>query len=258
MKALILAAGRGARLGGLNGDAPKCLVPLAGRPLLEWQLAALRGACVEEIGVVRGYRAHLLDGRGLVTFENRCWARTNMVASLACAGRWLHTGPTIVSYSDIFYGTATVATLIAAPGDIAITYDPDWLTLWSRRFADPLSDAETFRLEGSRVVDIGGRATDVDEVNGQYMGLLKITPAGWIAIDGYLATLSTERRDTLDMTGLLSALVAAGHSVGGVPVSGPWGEVDSASDLTLYERLIAEGRLTMPALGSARTVAAPT
>ena len=78
-------------------------MPLAGKPLLEWQLAALRGAGIDEIGIVRGYKAHLLDGRGLVAFDNARWADTNMVASLMSASDWLRAEPSIVSYSDIFY-----------------------------------------------------------------------------------------------------------------------------------------------------------
>jgi 2-C-methyl-D-erythritol 4-phosphate cytidylyltransferase len=47
--ALIVAAGRGERLG---FDRPKALVPLAGRPMLEWSVDALRAVgAVEEIVV---------------------------------------------------------------------------------------------------------------------------------------------------------------------------------------------------------------
>lgn len=247
VKAVILAAGRGSRMGPLTEDGPKCLTPLAGRPLLQRQLAALRAAGVAEVGIVRGYKAHLLDGFGLSPFENTRWAETNMVASLASAAAWLREGPVIVSYSDIFYSADAVTSLMAAPGDIAITYDPQWLGLWAQRFADPLTDAEAFRLEGTRVVEIGGRAASLDDIRGQYMGLLKITPLAWRAIDAYRAGLAPEQRDTLDMTRLLSGLIDhGGPPIEAVAVSGHWGEVDSASDLALYERLIAEKRMVLP------------
>ena len=55
---------------------------------------------------------------------------------------WLRAHDCIVSYADIFYTGETVKRLAAAGGDLAMSYDPDWLALWSRRFADPLSDAE--------------------------------------------------------------------------------------------------------------------
>lgn len=85
MKGLILAAGRGLRMGSLTVDIPKCLVRLAGRPLLDWQSAALVGAGIDELGIVTGYRAETLRNRGLPHFHNPHWATTNMVASLVRA-----------------------------------------------------------------------------------------------------------------------------------------------------------------------------
>ena len=48
MKAMVLAAGLGTRLRPLTEDKPKCLVPLAGRPLISWALEWLRRAGVTE------------------------------------------------------------------------------------------------------------------------------------------------------------------------------------------------------------------
>jgi NDP-sugar pyrophosphorylase family protein len=41
-KAMILAAGMGTRLKPLTDDKPKCLMPLAGRPLIDWTLSWLK------------------------------------------------------------------------------------------------------------------------------------------------------------------------------------------------------------------------
>lgn len=236
MRAVILAAGRGSRMKGLTDDRPKCLVELNGRPLLERQVAALRGAGCTEVAVVAGYRGDLLEGRGLTVFTNPRWAETNMVVSLTCAAPWLEAGPCLVSYGDIFYTEETVRRLAAADADLAISYDPDWLALWSARFADPLSDAETFRLAADgTVADIGRRPTSLDEVQGQYMGLLRFTPVGWARFTGHLAAVGPEAAAKLDMTSMLRALIAGGTAVRGVPAEGAWGEVDSASDLAFYE-----------------------
>lgn len=246
MNALILAAGRGSRMKDYTEDRSKCLVELAGRPLLDYQVGALRAAGCDPIGIVRGWQAERLAGRGLVTFDNQSWAETNMVSSLACAADWLRAGPCIVSYSDIFYSAPTVTALMAAPGDLAITYDPDWLKLWSRRFADPLADAETFRRNADgHVVEIGRRAASLADIEGQYMGLLKLTPAGWAAAERVRAGLAPAQRDRLDMTSLLGLLIEAGTRIHSVPVVGPWGEMDSGDDLALYEQMIAAGELRL-------------
>lgn len=244
MKAIILAAGRGSRMGDLTVDRPKCMVPLAGRPLVAWQLGALRGAGVQEIAVVRGYQGHRIEAEGVVFIDNPRWERTNMVGSLVCAGDWMAEGDTVVSYSDIVYPAETVRRLAGLEADVGLTYDILWHELWSRRFADPLSDAETFRVAtDGRILEIGRRPGSLADVEGQYMGLLKFSARGWRIIREHLA--GRDDVDLLDMTSLLGQLVAAGHLIHGVAVAGSWGEVDSTSDLALYETMIADGGLVL-------------
>ena len=102
MKAIILAAGRGSRMKSLTDEKPKCLIELNGKPLLEWQLEALRGAGIEDIAIVTGYKKELLHRYGLKEFHNSLWAETQMVSSLMCANEWLQQSECVVSYSDIF------------------------------------------------------------------------------------------------------------------------------------------------------------
>jgi choline kinase len=234
VKAIILAAGRGSRMQSLTDEKPKCLVELGGRTLLDRQLQALREGGVDEIGIVTGYRRELLADRGLVEFHNPRWAGTNMVASLACAGAWLSSGPCLVSYSDIFYGPRIVAAMAASRADIAVAYDPDWLPLWTRRFGDPLLDAETFRLDGERVLEIGNKPTRLEEIQGQYMGLLGFNPRGWAALEDLRAALPGALADQTHMTGMLQRLIGAGVAVHAVANGEAWGEIDSESDLQAY------------------------
>ena len=141
--AVILAAGRGSRLGPRGEDRPKCLVEVAGRSLLDWQLDALHAAGIERVVVVGGYRGDMLSGP-FERLENPRWAETNMVASLACAAGELRCAPCVVAYADILYAPDHVIALMHGGGAVAIAYDTEWLALWRLRFDDPLVDAETF------------------------------------------------------------------------------------------------------------------
>lgn len=236
MKAIILAAGRGSRMKNLTDDRPKCLVELQGKALLDWQLDALRSAGIVEIAIVTGYKRELLGDRGLVEFHNARWAETNMVSSLACATAWLEDSPCIVSYSDIFYGTSAVTSLMTCTASLAITFDPNWLKLWTKRFGDPLLDAETFRLTAeSFLVEIGNNPKSIHEIEGQYMGLLKFTPKSWAELAHIRSQLQAEQSDKMHMTGILQKVIEAGKiPVMAVPYIGEWGEIDSASDLESY------------------------
>jgi len=91
--AVLLAAGRGSRLGAHTDDRPKCLVEVAGRSMLERMLGELVALGVQRLLLVVGFREELLRARlgsqwGPLTVEylpNPDWARTNNIVSLALA-----------------------------------------------------------------------------------------------------------------------------------------------------------------------------
>ncbi|MCP4047239.1 MAG: phosphocholine cytidylyltransferase family protein [Gammaproteobacteria bacterium] len=236
MKGIILAAGRGSRLASLTENQPKCFTQLKGKPLIEWQLQALRSADVHDIAVVTGYQSHCFHF-DLTYFFNEQWSESNMVTSLLSASAWLEHETCIVSYSDIVYSTEVVRSLQATTGDIVISYDPNWLELWQLRFEQPLDDAETFRIKDGQLLEIGSRPESLEQVEGQYMGLLKITAPGWSQISGYLKSLPVHEQKQLDMTGLLQRMLTQGVVINTIPINDRWFEVDNVSDLERYESL---------------------
>jgi len=246
MRAVILAAGRGSRMGQLGDERPKCLIEFGKKLLIERQVAALRRGGAQAIAVVRGYRADMIEFPNLTYFHNKRWSESNMVLSLVAAAEWLKLGPVIVSYADIFYRHELVRDLASATGDLVIAYDRSWRSLWSRRFADPLADAETFQADASgRLIEIGNKTSSIDEIEGQYMGLLKFTPRAWKDVEALLCTLDAPTRDRLDMTGLLQRLLHRPVTINTFGTDGQWGEVDSPDDLALYERMAKDGELTL-------------
>jgi len=237
MKAIILAAGRGSRMRHMTDDRPKCLVEFQGRALLDRQIDALRAAGIQDIGIVTGYRREMLAGRGMTEFHNSRWAETNMVTSLTCAQDWLSSEPCIISYSDIFYEPSAISLLLETQSDLAITYDPNWLNIWQRRFADPLSDAETFRLHtDGTLAEIGLKPDSAKVIQGQYMGLLRINPTGWAEIVRICDSLTDSEQDAMHMTGTLQAIIQARRvSIKAIAYHGSWGEIDSSTDLEAYD-----------------------
>lgn len=244
MRAVILAAGRGSRLRHMTDASPKGMVEVSGLPLLAWQQRALLAAGASEVTVVTGYRGDVISDYGFQTIANDDWSRGNMVSSLARALE-VFSGPMLVSYADILYEPATVRDLLASSGGLSLTYDRNWLELWRRRFSDPLSDAESFRLDAAgNVTEIGQKAQDVRQIEGQFMGLLKLEAEGRNWIEDLLLAEPAGRLE-FDTTGLLSRLIAAGHPIKGVPAVGGWCEIDTQSDLAVAEALIAEDALRL-------------
>ncbi len=240
-KAIILAAGRGKRMGSLTENKPKCMTPLLKKPLLEWALESLRGAGCHPISIVTGYQRHCLDAYLLTQFVNERWFETNMVRSLLEASTWLEQFPCIVSYSDIFFSKETVSALIDCEAPLAISYDPEWKIQWGARFQNPLDDAETFKInKDGCVYEIGNKTKHMHEIQGQYMGLLKITPDAWHIIKKKLNELTADTIDQLDMTSLLQLLIQYKASIKAVPCEGVWGEIDTMSDWRYFNKLLSE------------------
>ncbi len=218
---------------GLTEERPKCLLSVDGRPLLESAIDALRGGGIRELAIVTGYRADLLEGPAFRrTFHNAQWETTNMVYSLWQARPWMIEAPGIVCYSDILFGAKTILRLADAPGDIVVANNTRWREIWERRFADPLADAETFRRDAAgRLVEIGRRPSGMHEIEGQFMGLLAITPDGWSRIEATLSTLSSERFRDIDVTSLLQTMIEAGERIDTIDTDEAWWEFDSESDV---------------------------
>ena len=243
MKAIILAAGQGVRLRPLTDDRPKCMVEYEGVPLIDHILNTLDSCNVSPIVIVAGYRAAVLEQH--VRFRNprvainSQYATTNMVHSLFCVEDEL-TSDVIVSYSDIVYKPEIVRALLNSPADLAITIDTEWLSLWKRRMENPLDDAETLQLDGNgRVLDLGRKPHSIEEVQGQYMGLIKFSSNILNEVKGLYHSL--DRRALYDgkklpemyMTTFLRELIQAGVPCQSVPIQGGWLEIDEPSDLNV-------------------------
>ncbi|MCO5171212.1 MAG: phosphocholine cytidylyltransferase family protein [Planctomycetes bacterium] len=241
---VILAAGRGTRLEPLTAERPKCLAPLRGRPLIEWQLEAIAACGVERVVLATGYRAEALAYLGREAVANPAWAETNMVESLWCA-REACRGEVVVSYGDIVYAPEVLRALLDAPAEAAVAVDLAWEPYWRARFADPLADAETLVADhGWRLRALGQRPTDLSQVQAQYLGLTRWSPAAWRRLlDTYEAARAGRTPNTWPrpprrwyVTDLVQSLIDGGLAVQGVPVRGGWLEVDTADDLALAER----------------------
>lgn len=242
--AVILAAGRGSRMGNLTLDCPKCLLPLAGKPMLQWQLDALHNAGINRIILVAGYKEEKLQGEFKKILNPR-WAETNMVHTLLLSFPHLTDDETLlVSYADIVYRQEHVERLQNMEGDICLTYDADWETLWRLRQTDPLIDSETFRERNGHLLEIGKKPHVLSDIQGQYMGLLKFSSRGRQLVENYTQGLSAETLDHLDMTSLLQGLLDCATDIRVLKVHGGWCECDTARDRELYEERIQEGNFS--------------
>lgn len=240
MNSLILAAGTGTRLRPITNDIPKCLVKIGNKSLLDWQLESLKKAGIKNINIVTGYKQDKIIKDREIKFNkiyfNKSYNSTNMVKSLLLAKDLFYTD-LLISYSDIIYKTEIVKLLLESKHKNVIIIDIDWYKLWSKRFKEPLDDAETLSFDKNfNLLNIGKKTRNINDIMGQYIGLMKFDNNTL----GFLNNLDIENKikNNLFMTDLIRIFLKNNIEIRVLPIKRGWLEVDSLSDLTLYNEEI--------------------
>lgn len=237
LKAILLVAGEGRRLRPYTLDRPKCLVEINEKSLIDRQIEILESEGINNIVLIGGYKAEMLKNKGNKLKINKKFSETNMVWTLFSAEEELE-GSVIVSYGDIVYSQEVLKKLINSKEDIAVVIDKDWESYWRARNEDPLDDAETLRVDqDGRICDIGNRPSTIEEIQGQYIGLMKFSPKGLSYIKKIFNN-SISNGKLLDkpieaayMTDLLQACINEDFPVSSIEINGGWVEIDTVSDL---------------------------
>ncbi len=60
MKVVIMAGGKGTRIASVNGDIPKPMIQVCGKPILQHQIECLKGQGCEDFVLVTGYLGHVI------------------------------------------------------------------------------------------------------------------------------------------------------------------------------------------------------
>ncbi len=229
MQALILAAGRGSRLGKITEGAPKCLLQVGGRPIVAHQLEALAEAGVGPVGMVVGYCADEIRravGIGVEYIDNPRWNATNSLYSFWLARDWVK-GSLVVLNSDVTFHPEILHRVLAAGGD-AIAYDSS---------SAHAPEHMKVRVVDGQLIDMS-KDMDAGVSTGENVGIL--------CFSDETVKLLFRKADTLlasgserDWIGTAVRQVARERKIQAVDIAGiPWVEIDCAHDLQRARREI--------------------
>ena len=134
MDAILLAAGRGKRMGVLTKLTPKCMVKLAGKPLIGWVYDVLLQAGIDNIYIVAGYKKDVLGEFIHRRYDNAhivIQKRLNGTAdALTHVSENLLSDSFLVLASDAIYSYEDIKELMKKPNSLLYTkYDEDLHTL---------------------------------------------------------------------------------------------------------------------------------
>ena len=257
LKAIILAAGEGKRLRPLTDDRPKTMVNLFGMSLLERQIITLNHCGINDIVVVGGYKDETIIFPNIKKYQNLDYDSTNMVETLFCADSEMNDS-IIISYGDIIFEKDVLTNVINSNEDYSVVVDKNWKKYWELRFENPLNDAESLRLDSmNNIVEIGQNVENIDDIQGQYIGLMKFQGEGLeFAKKFYQKTreeFSKTGKNLLNpkipfrksyMTDFIQGLVNEGCKIKAISINNGWLELDNNNDYNIYNKMYQTGKLS--------------
>ena len=245
MKMIIVAAGQGKRLRPLTDNKPKCMVEYHNKPIIDYILDVASECNIRDVAIVNGYKKQVLEkyleNRDITFFTNEKFATTNMVSTLFNAKDFMN-DDIIISYADIIYKKEILEKLITSNEDFNVVIDKDWRTLWSLRMENPLEDAETLRVVDGNIVELGKKPNNYDDIEGQYIGLIKISKSTMARVTAFYESLDKDKLydgqvyDNIYMTSLIQMIIDNLVDVKPVFINGGWIEIDSVKDMENYNR----------------------
>ena len=176
MKAIILSAGQGKRLMPLTADRPKCILPIMGQTLIEWQIDELAKCGIDQVTVVVGYRAGKVeeilrsryDHNRVRTVYNEAYAVSDNLVSCWTVHDEMDEEFILLNGDTLF--EAAVLQRLLEINDHSVT-----VTINQKSSYD--ADDMKVELEGCRLIKIGKDLVP-DKVHGESIGMIMFRDQG--------------------------------------------------------------------------------
>jgi choline kinase len=238
MKAVILSAGQGKRLLPLTADCPKCVLPVRGRSLIEWQIDELSKCGIDQVTVVLGFRAEKVErilrerygANRVKTIYNDAYAVSDNLVSCWAAHGEMHSDFVLLN-GDTLFEAAVMQLLLHShhrPVTVAISHKGDY-------------DADDMKVEldGCRLVRIG-KDLPPDQVDGESIGMILFRGQGpelfRLALEKTLQTPSAQSKWYLSVIDKMARSMPVWTcSMKGLQ----WCEVDYHADLISAEKVVS-------------------
>jgi L-glutamine-phosphate cytidylyltransferase len=241
-QAIVLAAGEGKRLRPLTERVPKCLVPVAGRPMLDRLFDALEANLIADVVIVTGHLHAVLRDHvsarprpfSVRYVHNDAYDRTNNVYSLWLARESIR-APFLLAESDVVVEPRALAPL-SAPDRMAVArWDPRLSGTVVRVRDDSSVERMILKRDQNAAMDLG---QTWKTVNFYSFSEVLWSSAYRPALD---ETVTAGRLDDYYEASLADLINEGAARLEAVDFSGQrWMEIDDLDDLAIAETLFAQ------------------
>jgi len=248
MRAIILGAGSGSRMGQHTKDIPKVLLDINGKSILERQISLLREHGVNEIFVVTGYKREKHVLKDIEYIFNPRYSETEQFASMMVA-RTKISDDVLIIFGDIIFDSQILQQILASNDDIAIAIDLDWEKSYNERPDNPKSLADKVLINQKKILRISAKETSFDIENqtvGEFLGVIKLSANGSRTIikkyeeleKSYVGKFhDADSFKKAKLVDILQELIDSKIEIYPITISGKWCEIDTPMDLERAKKI---------------------
>lgn len=233
MKVLILAAGRGYRLGELTSDRPKSLLDLNGETILGIQLRILKecGIKPEDIFIIVGYKKEKIKElvpEKINIIENPLFASTNNVYTLYLALKTIKDGFILLN-GDVVFPKNFLERLINTTENCLVVDSV-------KRLGE---EEMKIRTENNRITEVK-KTIQAEESDGEYIGMARFSDEGNRTLFNELSKLIDEGK-TQEWYEAAFNNMCKNTKIAPLKVKEKWVEIDTKEDLDYAKRIFGRG-----------------
>ena len=245
MNAIIIAAGSGKRISNDVKSIPKSLINVNGKPIIDYQIKALKKLKIENIIVITGKYSEKFKINNVHYVNDKDHEKHDILGSLM-EGKDFLKDDVIVLYSDIIFEFKILEQILDSKESISIAVDMNWKVNYEGRTDHPEDEAENVLInKNGDVIQIKKNIKNNDLSVGEFLGIIKFTKNGSkIFVKKYEEILEKNQGKFHEassilksyLTDMLQELIDSKIKIEPVFISGKWCEIDTMQDLKNAEK----------------------
>ena len=246
MKAIIIGAGSGARLGSFARKLPKSLIEINKKTIIQRQISLFKNNGIFDIIIITGPYSEKFNLTDITYVHDENHLEHDILGSLMEARNYIK-GYVLLTYSDILFDESILRQIIETKSDISIPIDMNWEDKYNGRIEHPKSEAENVLLDqNGKIIQIKKNIQNSNNKIGEFLGIVKLSDLGSkIFVEQYEKLLKNHKGQFHSASSLVKAyltdmiqdLIDSKISITPIFISGNWCEIDTHQDLEIAKKM---------------------
>ena len=226
MDALILAAGRGTRMGQI--DIPKCLLDIGGTSIINNQIKNFKNAGINRIFIVTGYNSELIHSHlngDFIFLHNSDYANTNNLHSVWAAKDSLD-DDFICVYGDLLFHKEILENCIQNDNDICLVIEKN-----------VRSETMKVKIENNLIVEVN-KSISEELADGNFIGMAKFKKSVIPVLFREISLLVENGNLKSYYTSAIESLIKKDKKINFVETNNfPWMDIDEEQELAEAKKI---------------------